>query len=103
MPLLPRRSGMDPPTYHADVTRGVIVGASIAGLTAAAAAAGQFDEVLIVERDRLTDVAEPRRGVPQGEHGHVLLITGARALEQLFPGLAGDLRAAGSLTLADLG
>jgi 2-polyprenyl-6-methoxyphenol hydroxylase-like FAD-dependent oxidoreductase len=81
----------------------VVIGASIAGLTAAAAVAGQFDEVVIVERDRLPDAAEPRRGVPQGEHGHVLLVSGARALEELFPGLAGDLRDAGAVTLADLG
>ncbi len=84
-------------------TRCVIVGASIAGLTAAAAVAGRFDEVLVVERDRLIDVPEPRRGVPQSGHGHVLLVSGARALEELFPGLAEDLRAAGAVTLADLG
>jgi len=81
----------------------VIIGASIAGLTAAAAVAGQFDEVVVLERDRLPDAPEPRRGVPQGDHGHVLLVSGARALEELFPGLAADLRTAGAVTLADLG
>ena len=43
----------------------VVIGASFAGLFAAAAAAKAGRRVILVERDRLVDGAEPRPGVPQ--------------------------------------
>ncbi len=75
----------------------VVVGAGIAGLTAARTLAGRFDRVLILDRDELPDQAEPRRGVPQSGHGHVLLLAGQRALGELFPGLAAELVEAGGV------
>src|SRR3989440_4482040 len=74
----------------------VVVGAGIAGLTAARTLADRFDRVVVLDRDRLPDDPVPRRGVPQGEHGHVLLLAGQRALEELFPGLLDELTAAGA-------
>ncbi len=76
--------------------RAVVIGASIAGLTAARALIEHFDEVVIVERDRLPDGPTPRRGVPQGRHIHLLLAAGARALEDLCPGIIEDMTAAGA-------
>jgi glycine/D-amino acid oxidase-like deaminating enzyme len=64
----------------------VVIGAGIAGLTTACTLADRFDRVVVLDRDRLPDEAIPRSGVPQGEHGHVLLMAGQRALDQLFPG-----------------
>ncbi len=77
--------------------RAVILGAGIAGLLAAAALAPSFDEVLLLERDRWEPEQgrEVRRGVPQGNHLHLLLMRGAQTMQQLVPGLDSALRAAG--------
>jgi glycine/D-amino acid oxidase-like deaminating enzyme len=44
----------------------VVIDASMAGLLAARVLSDRFERVTIVERDRLPDGAEARRGVPQG-------------------------------------
>ncbi len=75
----------------------VIVGASLAGLFAAAASAGSGRKVTVVERDELPRTAEPRPGVPQGHQPHVLLYRGLLALEELLPGIQEQLRAAGAV------
>lgn len=65
----------------------VVIGASMAGLTAARVLAEHYDRVMVFDRDALPLAAEPRRGVPQGRHAHGLLPGGHQALEDLFPGL----------------
>jgi len=45
----------------------VVLGASMAGLLAARVLADHFETVTVVERDTLHDIAETRRGVPQGD------------------------------------
>lgn len=72
-------------------THAVVLGASMAGLTIAQALGQRYDRVTVVERDHLGDRAEPRRGVPQSRHVHVLQLRGKDALEELFPGLGDDL------------
>lgn len=74
----------------------VILGAGIAGLCAARVAAERYDRVTVIDRDQLSETAEPRRGVPQGEHAHDLLAGGQRAVEELFPGIMDELAAAGA-------
>lgn len=78
-------------------TRAVIVGASMAGLCAAAALADSFDEVTVIERDVLPDGPVDRRGVPQGMHLHGLQAGGLRSLSDLFPGFEDDLANAGAV------
>lgn len=73
----------------------VIVGASIAGSSSAAALAGLFDKVIVVERDALPKGPEKRRGVPHSGQFHILSAGGALDLEKLFPGLTDDLKEAG--------
>jgi 2-polyprenyl-6-methoxyphenol hydroxylase-like FAD-dependent oxidoreductase len=73
----------------------VIIGGSVAGLTAALAAAETFDQVIIIERDELEFSAEPRRGVPQGNQVHALLSAGMDAMRRLVPDLPGQLAAEG--------
>jgi 2-polyprenyl-6-methoxyphenol hydroxylase-like FAD-dependent oxidoreductase len=74
----------------------VVIGASVAGLLAARVLARHFDSVTVVERDECRDeTVAARKGVPQGNHIHLLWSGGMRIVEQLFPGIADDLRAAG--------
>ncbi|MFI9587569.1 FAD-dependent oxidoreductase [Streptomyces sp. NPDC052236] len=74
----------------------VVIGSGIAGLLAASVLAEYAQRVTVVERDRLPDGPELRPGVPQGRHTHVLLEGGQVALEQLLPGVLGELRAQGA-------
>jgi 2-polyprenyl-6-methoxyphenol hydroxylase-like FAD-dependent oxidoreductase len=80
----------------------VVIGGSMAGLSAAAVLAGRFESVVIVERDPLADGPADRKGVPQGRHAHGLLPAGLLRLERWFPGLTGELVDAGA-QLVDLG
>src|SRR5215207_1475471 len=74
----------------------VVVGASLAGLAAAAALAGRFQRVTIVDRDALPRSVEQRDGVPQGRHAHLLVPAGRAALAELLPGVLDDLRRRGA-------
>jgi 2-polyprenyl-6-methoxyphenol hydroxylase-like FAD-dependent oxidoreductase len=74
----------------------VVLGASVAGLVAARTLAEFFGTVTVVERDALSDNANHRRGAPQGRQIHGLLLRGAQALEELFPGILDELVAAGA-------
>jgi 2-polyprenyl-6-methoxyphenol hydroxylase-like FAD-dependent oxidoreductase len=76
--------------------RVVVIGASLAGLFAAAAASANGAETVILERDRLPEEPEPRKGVPQGRQAHVLLHRGLLSAEELLPGLRADLIAHGA-------
>jgi 2-polyprenyl-6-methoxyphenol hydroxylase-like FAD-dependent oxidoreductase len=80
----------------------VVIGAGIAGLAAAKVLADRYERVIVLDRDHLPDDASPRRGVPQGHQGHILLVAGRRALESLFPGLERELLTAGASSF-DLG
>jgi 2-polyprenyl-6-methoxyphenol hydroxylase-like FAD-dependent oxidoreductase len=57
--------------------------------------------VTVVERDKLPDTADHRRGVPQGRHFHALWSRGAQKLEDLFPGIHGELVAVGATVCDD--
>ena len=72
----------------------VVVGAGASGLFAAAALT-DFADVTVVERDRLPDGPEPRRGVPQARHAHLVWSGGVKAFDDLVPGLTGDIVARG--------
>jgi 2-polyprenyl-6-methoxyphenol hydroxylase-like FAD-dependent oxidoreductase len=78
----------------------IVVGAGIAGLSAAKALAGHFGRVTILERDMLPSDAVPRPGTPQSRHVHALLAGGLIALEKLFPGIETELEQAGAVRLA---
>jgi 2-polyprenyl-6-methoxyphenol hydroxylase-like FAD-dependent oxidoreductase len=79
--------------------RVVVLGASLAGMFAAAACSGAGHTVTILERDVLPSKPRPRAGVPQGRQPHALLYRGLLALEELLPGLGAELRAAGAVDL----
>lgn len=73
----------------------VVVGGSIGGCSVAAALAPHFHEVVVVDRDELPDTPRTRKGVPHGYQFHVVTVGALRALEELFPGMTEELRAAG--------
>lgn len=74
----------------------VVIGGSIAGLLAARVLAEHAEQITVVERDRFPQEVEPRAGVPQGRHLHVLLEAGQQALDRLLPGVVDELRADGA-------
>jgi 2-polyprenyl-6-methoxyphenol hydroxylase-like FAD-dependent oxidoreductase len=78
------------------MTHALILGGGLAGMLSAAALAPHVDEITIVEQDRLPDAPEPRRGLPQSPHNHMLLGGGADAVEALLPGTQEQLLAAGA-------
>src|SRR5689334_10934921 len=76
--------------------RAIVVGASIGGLMAARVLADFYGEVLLVERDSFPESPQNRRGVPQGRHGHVLMLRGSRAINELLPGVLDEVMASGA-------
>ena len=77
--------------------RAIVIGAGIGGLAAAGALAPYFEQVDILERDRLAETAGSRCGTPQDRHPHGLLAGGLQALDRIFPKFKRDLTAAGGV------
>ncbi|WP_431236223.1 FAD-dependent oxidoreductase (plasmid) [Mycolicibacterium psychrotolerans] len=73
----------------------VVLGASLGGLMAARILSDTYAQVTLIERDVLDPSPEPRKGVPQGRHAHMLLARGREAMEELFAGLTDELVALG--------
>ncbi|MFI1765281.1 FAD-dependent monooxygenase [Streptomyces sp. NPDC020800] len=71
---------------HSSTRRVLVLGGGLAGTLAAAALAPHCDETIIVERHRLPTSPQPRRGLPQARHAHMLWSGGAEAVESLLPG-----------------
>jgi 2-polyprenyl-6-methoxyphenol hydroxylase-like FAD-dependent oxidoreductase len=75
----------------------VVLGASMAGLLASRVLSDHFERVTLIDRDDLTETDEPRKGVPQGSHTHVLLDQGRNIVEGYFPGLTDEIERNGGL------
>ncbi|MEW2121939.1 FAD-dependent monooxygenase [Streptomyces sp. NPDC005474] len=73
----------------------IVIGASVTGLFAATALT-EFADVTLIERDSLPAAPEPRRGVPQARHAHLLWSGGVLAFNELLPGLVDDIVASGA-------
>lgn len=91
--------GVDSPNRLGE--HAVVLGAGMAGLLAARVLSEFYDSVSVVERDRLPNYVCDRKGVPQGQHVHNLLGRGRQVLAELFPGLLGELAAAGAVVVDD--
>lgn len=74
----------------------VVLGGSLAGLLAARVLSDHFEHVTLIERDTYPETVEARRGIPQANHVHALLLRGRQVLEELFPGLQDEMIAAGA-------
>jgi 2-polyprenyl-6-methoxyphenol hydroxylase-like FAD-dependent oxidoreductase len=68
----------------------------MAGMLAARVLADHYGAVTLLERDCFPETPAPRKGLPQGRHGHALLERGRRIVERLLPGLTGELVQAGA-------
>ncbi|MFB6157093.1 MAG: FAD-dependent oxidoreductase [Haloferacaceae archaeon] len=79
--------------------RAVVLGGSMAGLCAARVLRDFFDEVVVIERERLPTGPEIRDGAPQTSQPHSMLEAGRVTLNDLFPGFGGAVRAEGGLKL----
>lgn len=77
----------------------VVVGAGMAGLTAALSLANFFERVIVLENDALPKDPGHRPGTPQCRHLHVLLAGGLNALSRLFPDFGESLSQAGAVPL----
>ncbi len=77
----------------------VVVGGSIAGMLAARVLLDHFRRVTIVERDVLPPAPVARRGAPQAQHNHVLLLRGRQVMEELFPHLQPAIVSDGGLVV----
>jgi 2-polyprenyl-6-methoxyphenol hydroxylase-like FAD-dependent oxidoreductase len=89
----------------------VVMGGSIAGLMAARVLSDHAEQVLIIERDDLTELdlpderiaadpvgaVGPRPGVPQASQVHALLPSGMNQLERWFPGFIDAALATGAV------
>src|SRR5882757_7868675 len=79
--------------------RAVVVGSGIGGLSVAGALSDYFEQVDILERDRVPASPESRPGTPQDRHPHGLLAGGLKALGEIFPGFERDLAEAGAVSV----
>ncbi|UQX03875.1 FAD-dependent monooxygenase [Streptomyces sp. RerS4] len=83
-------------TQSTPLRHAVIIGGSMAGLLAAGVLA-EHATVTIIDADTLPDSPAPRRGLPQARHVHVMWSGGARAIEEILPGITEEWTAAGAI------
>jgi 2-polyprenyl-6-methoxyphenol hydroxylase-like FAD-dependent oxidoreductase len=74
----------------------IVLGGSLTGLLTARVLSGYFGEVVIVEKDKVNDQPEARKGQPQTRHLHGLLAKGLQVFTAYFPDLVDDLKAHGA-------
>jgi 2-polyprenyl-6-methoxyphenol hydroxylase-like FAD-dependent oxidoreductase len=75
----------------------LVIGAGMAGLTAARVLCNHFERVVVLDRDDLPSDATHRAGTPQSRHVHAILSGGLRALDEVFQGFSLHLAQAGAV------
>jgi 2-polyprenyl-6-methoxyphenol hydroxylase-like FAD-dependent oxidoreductase len=80
--------------------RAVVAGGSIAGLVTARVLSEYFDQVVVLDQDKIEYRPVVHKSVPQGHHLHALLQGGLRAVSSLYPSFAEDLRKLGATRIA---
>jgi 2-polyprenyl-6-methoxyphenol hydroxylase-like FAD-dependent oxidoreductase len=81
--------------------RALVIGGSVAGMTAALQLADLFDEVVVVDRRVLPAPGVVGSVAPHGRMPHVLLGAGAEALERIAPGFLADVASYGGVPATD--
>ena len=82
--------------HSRDRRHAVVLGGSLAGLLAARVLSDHFEQVTLIERDAYSETTAARKGIPQANHVHGLLVRGREILEELFPGVQDEMIAAGA-------
>lgn len=77
----------------------VVIGGSMAGLVAARVLSNHFKKVTIIEKDKVNNKPETRKGQPQTRHIHLLLANAMNILSGYFPELKKELLENGALEL----
>src|SRR5215470_12602394 len=77
-------------------THAIVIGGSMAGLSAARVLSDSFDRVTVIDRDAYPEGVIERPGVPQSRHVHALLARGRNELNRLFPGFDEAMLAGGA-------
>ncbi|MFH6942763.1 NAD(P)/FAD-dependent oxidoreductase [Flavobacterium sp. FlaQc-50] len=77
----------------------VVIGGSMAGLVTARVLSKHFRNVTIIEKDKVNDKPETRKGQPQTRHIHLVLAQAMNILLGYFPSLKKELIEAGALEL----
>lgn len=80
----------------------IVIGGSMAGLLAARILSDHFAHVTLIERDKLNDQPESRKGQPQTRHLHGLLAQGLQIMTHYFPDLTQALADGGAM-VGDMG
>jgi 2-polyprenyl-6-methoxyphenol hydroxylase-like FAD-dependent oxidoreductase len=81
--------------------KAIVIGGSVTGLLVARVLSDYFNQVVLIEQDKLSDQPESRKGQPQANHLHALLATGKEILAHYFPDLIEALEEGGAI-LADM-
>jgi 2-polyprenyl-6-methoxyphenol hydroxylase-like FAD-dependent oxidoreductase len=77
----------------------VVIGGSIAGLITAGVLSPFFERVTILERDEIADHPAIHKSIPQGNHLHLMLLSGQRVLSRLYPDFTETLQELGAVRL----
>ena len=80
----------------------IVIGGSMAGLLTARVLSNHFRQVILLERDKINDQPEARKGQPQTRHLHALLTKGLETMLTYFPTLVDDLTDGGAI-ISDIG
>lgn len=80
----------------------IVIGGSMAGLLTARILSNHFTQVLLLERDKINDQPEARKGQPHTRHLHALLAKGLETMLTYFPTLVDELKEGGAI-ITDMG
>jgi 2-polyprenyl-6-methoxyphenol hydroxylase-like FAD-dependent oxidoreductase len=70
----------------------IVIGGSLGGLLTARALRNHFEKIIILEKDKVSDDRESRKGQPHTKHLHGLLPAGLNAMMHYFPDLLESLK-----------
>ncbi len=71
--------------------KAIVIGVGISGLCVVKVLSEHFEQVIIIEKDHLASNTEPRSGIPQAHHAHILLVKGKQNFLKIFPDIDNDL------------
>jgi 2-polyprenyl-6-methoxyphenol hydroxylase-like FAD-dependent oxidoreductase len=77
----------------------VVIGGSIGGLITAGVLSPFFERVTVLERDEIADRPAIHKSIPQGNHLHLMLLSGQRVLSKLYPDFTETLQKLGAVRL----